>query len=291
MNYPKNRLIVNGVDLTERFKMILTDDYTFTPPSIKTYKVDIPGGHGQLDLTEALFGDVVYDNRKEEYTFNLIDVDNFERAKTEISKFLHGRYYEYKKTMDPEYTYKGRFSVSSYSRKAYASGILGIIKISIDGDPFKYKKEQVYTISCVGGSIFYFNSGSKRVLPTIETYGLLKVIFNKKVYILPQGSWILNDVYFDSGINEVYFNSFDIHNLTWGDIKNNGTTWGEFKKKKLYEWYKSNGAGTLVFTTWDTVSANTWEYYAEQSYADISYMYEKIKDVKDSYIKYEWGDL
>ena len=77
MNYPKNRLIVNGVDLAERLKMILTDDYTFTPPSIKTYKVDIPGGHGQLDLTEALFGDVVYDNRKEEYTFNLIDVDNF----------------------------------------------------------------------------------------------------------------------------------------------------------------------------------------------------------------------
>ena len=90
MNYPKNRLIVNGVDLTEKFKMVLSDGYTLTPPSPKTYIIDIPGGHGKLDLTESLFGDVPYDNRKQEFTFYIINVEDFEKAKTEISNMLHG---------------------------------------------------------------------------------------------------------------------------------------------------------------------------------------------------------
>ena len=290
MDYPNNRLIVNGVDLTQKFKMILVDGYTLTPPSIKTYTVDIPGGHGKLDLTEALFGDVAYDNRKQEFTFYLIDVKDFEKVKTAISTMLHGRYFEYKMTMDPDYTYKGRFTVDSYSHASFSSGNLGQIKISIDADPFKYKKDRVFEVNAIGGETYSFESGRKRVLPTIETNGLLKVIFNGKLFTLPQGSWKINEIVFNSGQNEVYFNSFDIYNLTWGQLRDT-TNWATFKTKKLYEWYKSNGDGTYVFTSWDTLAVNTWTYYKNNAWKDIVYMWDNIKDVDSSYIKYEWGDL
>lgn len=291
MDYPNNRLIVNGVDLTQKFQMILADGYTLTPPSIKTYTVDIPGGHGKLDLTEALFGDVTYNNRKQEFIFYLIDVKDFEKAKTDISTMLHGKYFEYKMTMDPEYTYKGRFTIDSYSHTAFGSGNLGEIKISIDADPFKYKKDRVFVISAIGGETYSFESGRKRVLPSIETDGLLKVIYNGKLFTLPRGTWKLNELVFNSGQNEVYFNSFDVRNLTWGQLR--GTTnWGQFKEKKLYEWYKSNGDGTYVFTTWDSLDPrHSWEYYKGKAWKDIVYMWDKVKDVSDSYIKYEWGDL
>ena len=291
MDYPNNRLIVNGVDLTQKFQMILADGYTLTPPSIKTYTVDIPGGHGKLDLTEALFGDVTYNNRKQEFIFYLIDVKDFEKAKTDISTMLHGKYFEYKMTMDPEYTYKGRFTIDSYSHTAFGSGNLGEIKISIDADPFKYKKDRVFVISAIGGETYSFESGRKRVLPSIETDGLLKVIYNGKLFTLPKGTWKLNELVFNSGQNEVYFNSFDVRNLTWGQLR--GTTnWGQFKEKKLYEWYKSNGDGTYVFTTWDSLDPrHSWEYYKGKAWKDIVYMWDKVKDVSDSYIKYEWGDL
>ena len=291
MDYPNNRLIVNGVDLTQKFQMILADGYTLTPPSIKTYTVDIPGGHGKLDLTEALFGDVAYNNRKQEFIFYLINVKDFEKAKTDISTMLHGKYFEYKMTMDPEYTYKGRFTIDSYSHTAFASGNLGEIKISIDADPFKYKKDRVFVISAIGGETYSFESGRKRVLPSIETDGLLKVIYNGKLFTLPKGTWKLNELVFNSGQNEVYFNSFDVRNLTWGQLR--GTTnWGQFKEKKLYEWYKSNGDGTYVFTTWDSLDPrHSWEYYRDKAWKDIVYMWDKVKDVSDSYIKYEWGDL
>lgn len=291
MNYPKNRLIVNGVDLTEKFKMVLSDGYTLTPPSPKTYIIDIPGGHGKLDLTESLFGDVPYDNRKQEFTFYIINVEDFEKAKTEISNMLHGRYFDYKITMDPEYTYKGRFTIDEYPHSNVDSGKVGVIKISIDGDPFKYKEEQVHKISCVGGEVFKFNSGRMRVVPTIETDGLLKIIFNHKLITIPKGTWKVNELVFNNGENEVYFNSFDIRCITWGDIKTKNVTWGEFKTKKLYEWYKSDGNLIIVFTTWEKLANDTWATYETQTWADITYKYEQIKDVKDSYIKYEWGDL
>lgn len=291
MDYPNNRLIVNGVDLTQKFQMILADGYTLTPPSIKTYTVDIPGGHGKLDLTEALFGDVAYNNRKQEFIFYLINVKDFEKAKTDISTMLHGKYFEYKMTMDPEYTYKGRFTIDSYSHTAFASGNLGEIKISIDADPFKYKKDRVFVISAIGGETYSFESGRKRVLPSIETDGLLKVIYNGKLFTLPKGTWKLNELVFNSGQNEVYFNSFDVRNLTWGQLRDT-TNWGQFKEKKLYEWYKSNGDGTYVFTTWDSLDPrHSWEYYRGKAWKDIVYMWDKVKDVSDSYIKYEWGDL
>ena len=290
MDYPNNRLIVNGVDLTERFKMILADGYTLTPPSIKTYTVEIPGGHGKLDLTESLFGDVAYGDRKQEYTFYLVDVADFEKAKTDISAMLHGRYFNYKMTMDPDYTYRGRFSVEDYSHTAFSSGNLGEINITITGDPFKYKDDQVISVCCVGGDIFTFQSGRKHVLPIIETDGLLKVIYKGKLYILPKGTWKLNEIVFTQGENELYLNSFDIHNLTWGDLRDN-VDWTTFKTKRLYEWYKSNGDGTIVYTTWASLYNNSWEYYGDKTWEDIIYMHEQVKDVKNSYIKYEWGDL
>ena len=127
-NYPKNRLIVGGVDLSERFKMVLLDGYTLTPPSPKTYIVDIPGGNGKLDLTESLFGDVTYDNRKLEFTFAIIGTENFEAVKTEITNFLHGKMLYFQMTMDPGYTYHGRFTISSYEHGMYDIGKVGCIK-------------------------------------------------------------------------------------------------------------------------------------------------------------------
>ena len=291
MNYPNNRLIVNGVDLTAEFHMILVDGYTLTPPQPKTYTVDIPGGNGVLDLTESLFGDITYENRKQEFTFYVIDVKNFENLKTRVSNLLHGRSYDYQLTFDPGYTYHGRFTVTSYIHSMYQQGKVGCIKISIDADPYKMKESQVFKIDAIGGKIVYLESGRMRVRPTIETDCFVKVIYDGKLITLPKGTWTVNDLLLTNGINELYFNSFDIRNLTWGNLKSNGVTWGEFNKTPLYEWYKSNGDGTMVVKKWEHLSGQTWSSLTGQTWADLTYMAEVTKDVDNIYIKYEWGDL
>ena len=288
---PQNRLIVGGVDLSEKFRMILQDGYTLEPPKPKTYVVDIPGGNGKLDLTESLLGDVVYDNRNQEFTFIVINPEDYEHEKTRISNFLHGRAFNYKMTMDPEYTYHGRFSVTSYGHSPYSIGIVGAIVISVDADPYKMKDMQVYSIDAVGGIMATFPSGRMPVCPIIETKRTIKVIFNNKLIVLTPGTWKINDITFKEGENQVYLNSYDVRNYTWGDLANNSVTWGEFKNKRLYEWYKSNGTGTVHMKTWEEIQDSTWNDLSTVRWIDLVTFEEVPSDIENVVIKYEWGDL
>lgn len=290
-NYPNNRLIVDGVDLTEKFKMVLADGYTLSPPQPKTYIVDIPGSNGKLDLTESLLGDVAYDNRSQEFIFYVIKAEDFEKIKTNISTFLHGKAFDYEITIDPGYTYHGRFTINSYEHGVYDIGKVGCIKVTIDAEPYKYKQSQVYRISAVGGNIYKFPSGRKPVIPTIDASGRLRIIYNRKQITLYQGTWCVNDLLFTSGSNEVYFNSYDVRVLTWNNIMSNGITWKKFKTMRIFEWYKSNGASNTVVKTWRDFRDAPWNDLNSSTWADQMYMAEVTEKIDDSYIKYDWGDL
>lgn len=288
---PNNRLIVNGEDLALKYGLILVDGYTLDPPEPKTYTVDIPGGDGVIDLTDTLLGDTAYKNRKIELEFYLIDIGSYEDVMTTVNRTYHGKSLDFKLTMDPDYTYHGRFTISDQKQSMYANGLVGYFKLTIDADPYKYLQDPVYRINAVGGKIVSFESGRKRVRPTIETDGFLKVIYNNKLYTLPQGSWTINDILFKEGTNEIYFNSYDVKNLTWGQLKNMETTWGDFKKTKLFEWYKANGDGTCVIETWGDEGTKTWEDLSEKTWTDLVYMANTTEQIKDVYVKYKVGDL
>lgn len=290
-DYPENRLIVNGVDLTLKYGLILIDGYKLDPPEVKKYEVDIPGGDGVIDLTESLLGDSAYKNREIELEFYIIDIGRFEDIMTEINRELHGKSFDFKLTMDPEYTYHGRFKISDQKQNAYMNGLVGYFKMTIDGNPYKYKNDAIYHVNAIGGKIVKFESGRKRVRPTIETDGFLKVIFNNKLITLPQGTWSVNDILFTEGVNEVYFNSFDVKNLTWADLKKMKTTWGTFKSKRLYEWYKTNGTGRYVIKRWVDLEPDTWDALSTKKWSDLIYMSEETIDIKDTYVKYKVGDL
>lgn len=290
-NYPKNRLIVDNVDLTEKFKMILADGYTLEPPKPKTYTIEIPGGNGTLDLTETLTGDTTYENRHDKFQFYALFHEDFEKTKTDVSNFLHGKAYDYKITMDKEYTYHGRFTVSSYLRNSYSDGIVGIIEIAVEAAPFKLKKEQVFKIDAVGGAVIYLDSGRMRVRPTVETDRLVKIIYMGQTVIIQQGSWTVNDLLLTEGVNEVYLSSYDIRNIKWSDFKTNSLTWGKLKERRLFEWYKSNGNGTYLQKTWANFADTKWSDITSQIWGDQTYLGAITENIKDVYIKYAWGDL
>lgn len=290
-DYPNNRVIVNGIDLSNVFKMVLVDGFTLSPPTPKTYLVDIPGGNGKLDLTSALIGDTVYDNRAQSFIFKIIDVDDFESVKTNISNFLHGKEFDYELTWDPGYIYHGRFKVMSYTKEAFNMGKIGIIRIDVDAEPYKRKEDQIFKVDAVGGTIVYLNSGRLRVRPLIETTGFLKVIFNNKLINLPQGTWNINDIILTEGVNKLYLNSYSIHNLKWKDLKNNNITWTGFKDKRLFEWYKSNGDGNYVIKKWNDVEQETYSSHETTKWSDYVYKSEEVSTVDQVYIKYDWRDL
>lgn len=234
---PKNRLIVDGVDLTAKYRMILMDGYKLEPPAPKTYTVDIPGGDGVIDLTDVLTGGPVYSNRNHEFSFAVVS-NEFERVKSEISKFLHGRAYDYKITMDPEYTYHGRFTITSYTSTMYDIGEVGIINISISADPYKSKGEITQVYNSSNGVFAYPISGYKSVQPRFEFSADTVVIFGDKRYNMPKGTYTIEDIWFKEGMNEVFLMSQKVKShITYSemakhlyrDVKNN---------KRIYNWYK-----------------------------------------------------
>lgn len=291
---PDNRLIVNGVDLSVTYQMVLLDGYTLEPPEPKTYTVDIPGGNGVIDLTEALTGDVVYNNRHQEFEFALINVENFEKVKTDLSNFLHGKEFDYTMTMDPGYTYHGRFSVSSYSHSAYSSGLLGNIKISIEANPYKVKEHCIYRLNATGGRLFRLESGRRPVHPILECKQPCFITWNGTEYNIPAGTYRLNDVLFKDGWNEIYINSSKIWFVTWQEVGENGAhamTWDQANK---YRWDDIQRFGDEEAKSnphsWEAAGIYQWQNLAKKRWADLDYRRANLPETT-VYLKYDWEDL
>lgn len=217
---PENRLIVNGVDLAVRYNMVLLDGYTLSPPEPKTTTVEIPGRDGVLDLTESLIGDVTYNNRSMTFTFLIVDLEQFEVIKTQVSNALHGRKFNFEMTMDPGYTYTGRFKITSYTHMAtWNHGICGYIEVEIDAEPYKLKSHYVYNLNATGGAMFQLPSGRKKVHPIVEISAPARIRFKNVVYRIGAGRFQLNDVLFEEGLNDIYINSYELQNLRWDEWK------------------------------------------------------------------------
>ena len=292
-DYPNNRLIVDGVDLSVRFQMILLDGYTLSPPEPKTYTVDIPGGDGVIDLTSALTGDVAYSNRSQSFTFMVVDPDSFERVKTDVSNFLHGKSFDYQMTMDPGYTYHGRFSVTEYSHAVYAyPGLVGVFAVDIDADPYKSKGLQTYQLNATGGKMFRLESGRKPVHPVIECTQPCRVRWKDVVTVVPVGTYRLNDVLFTDGFNEIYINSRELFNTSWADLGSDGIhamTWGSASSYRWDDIQRMDGNIMDVPRQWSEISGLRWEELAEKAWADIDFRTEEAPDTS-VYLSYDWKD-
>lgn len=293
-DYPNNRLIVDGVDLTIRFQMALLDGYTLSPPEPKTYTVDIPGGDGVIDLTQTLTGDVAYKNRQQTFPFMVVNPDSFERVKTDVSNFLHGKSFDYQMTMDPGYTYHGRFTVTEYGHTLYSyPGLVGIFSIKIDAEPYKSKGLQTYQLNATGGKMFRLESGRKPVHPVIECTQPCRVRWKDVVTVVPVGTYRLNDVLFTQGFNEIYINSRELFNTSWADLGSDGKyamTWDSAASYRWDDIQRMDGNIIDVPRQWSEISELRWEELADKAWADIDFRTEEAPDTS-VYLSYDWKDL
>lgn len=293
-DYPNNRLIVDGVDLSITFGMVLLDGYTLSPPEPKTYTVDIPGGDGVIDLTQSLTGDVAYNNREQEFNFAVLNPQDFEQVKTKVSNFLHGKEFDYQITMDPDYTYHGRFTVTDYAHSKYAyPGIVGMFTVSVSAEPYKLKKKMSYSLNATGGKMFRLESGRKPVHPVIECTQPCKVRWNDKVVQVPAGTYRLNDVLFTEGFNEIYINSFEFFNITWAEVDQGGThqmTWEEAEKYRWDDIQRLEGDLYDVPRSWEELNPYRWSELSTKTWADIDCRPESVPDTT-VYLTYDWKDL
>lgn len=169
------------------------------PPAVpKTNYVDIPGGDGAVDLTEAL-GEVKYKDREATFTFTVLPTDNFEDKKREVSNLLNGvRFSKIIVDKDPDYYWTGRCKINEYaSDKNLHQIVVGAVLA-----PYKLKVDQTIINVPSGENISVsLENGRKRVCPTITNSKDATIIFEGNTYEISAGTHTLLNIVLNFGQN------------------------------------------------------------------------------------------
>ena len=287
-------IVVDGSDLFGRFGLRLTNGSTFAPPEPKTYTVDIPGGNGVIDLTEALTGDVAYGQREMKLVLAATGVDDAEDLRRRLYSFLHGRRLGFSLTSDPCYTYTGRFAVTSCEVSGHDAVTA---KVTVTCDPYKLKERCAYRLNATGGKMYRFESGRRPVHPTIECESVCFVTWEGETITVPAGTYVLRDVVFREGFNELYVNTQPLWLEAWGDLAEGGKdqrTWAGCASMR-WDDLQRLGVAEDAPQDWAALALTRWADIGEgggapRRWGELDY---RRGDVADStaYLTYDWEDL
>lgn len=182
---------------------LVLSSVTIPPATVKKTYVDIPGGDGSVDLTEAL-GEVRYKDRECSFTFTVFPYEDFEEKKKYISNLLNGKRCRLILDKDPEYYWDGRCFINSYA----SNKNLHKIVVGATVAPYKLKTVQT-TINVAAGTSIpgTLTNGRKRVIPTITTTASATVIFEGSTFNLGVGTHTILNIELKYGDNQVIVTS------------------------------------------------------------------------------------
>lgn len=191
------------------------------PPPVKTNYVEIPGGDGILDLTLAMAGRPLYENRTGSWDFYVENgFRDWSELYEEIMSYLHGQKLRAILEDDPEYYYEGRFSVNQWKSEQERSTIVidyhvGPYKQYVAGndewlwDPFNFETGVIryYKNLVVSGSLTVRVIGEMNdVIPTIITsVSGMVVEYEGQSYSLAKGTNSVHDIVIHPGENVLRF--------------------------------------------------------------------------------------
>ena len=290
---------VDGESLLTAYGLVLTSDTDLGAPEPKTYTVDIPGGNGSIDLTEALSGDVAYDTYTQTLVFSTTEPTDVRRLRQRLRNRYHGRRLDYQLAIDPGYTYTGRFEVAvEPAGVELPDGTRhATVTLTITAGPYKLKEHCAYRLNATGGKLYRFESGRRPVHPTIECESVCFVTWDGETITVPAGTYRLNDVVFREGFNELYVNTQPLFLETWADLGEGGKdamTWGE---ASAYRWDDLQRLGITEGApqSWDELGETRWEELGEtgttpKRWGELDYRRGTVTDTT-AYLTYDWEDL
>lgn len=183
------------------------------PAKVKVNMIDIPGGDGSIDLTEA-HGKINYHDRDCTFTFAVFPYEDFEEKKREVSNILNGKRFKITLDKDPNYYWVGRCFVNEYAsdKKKYT------IVVGATVAPYKLKQtETVYTFDLGAEKTVVLSNERKWAIPTIETdEPSATVKIGGKTYTLPDAGTYRNpDICLVEGDNELTISGSGDITFTW----------------------------------------------------------------------------
>lgn len=170
-------------------------------PEVQSYKVEVPGRNGLVNLTSALTGRVTYKNRPIHLEY-FRDGPRYQRAnlKNQLSVY-HGQTVEIHDDDLITHHYVGECSVSYEDYPAYMRVI-----IDIDAYPFQIKNTATSTainLTDTPRTLTVPNYGNIAVVPTVKVPANANAVIvqNDKTYQLSPGNYTIPDLMLEPGNN------------------------------------------------------------------------------------------
>lgn len=283
----KNRMVVSGVDLFEKYGLVFSDDYTLSlPPFIRNY-VEITGRDGPIDFSEVS-GDVRYGIREQEFKFfkmPSMTQREFEELKTELATFLHGKKHTYTLGVDPGYTYTGRLEIQADSKFEQDAGFFTIIA---EADPYKSKGMFSYKLNAKGGIEIDVAAGRKKVVPIFEVYSRTLISKNERSWYIEPGTHRIRAILLSGESNKLVINN-DLDQIYLGRWSDDPDERWEDDKDTRWFVEANNGIPPQTSKTWEHDADETWEVDAESRWYEELYPVESVEGY--FYIAFEWKDL
>ena len=120
----------------EDWHLIPSSRPVVNPPTPKTTYIDVPGGDGIIDLSTALTGYPIYNNREGSWNFIVANgYENWCDLYGNILEYLQGKKMIAILEDDPNYYYEGRFYLSNWTSNADGTG--STVTIDYNVNPYK----------------------------------------------------------------------------------------------------------------------------------------------------------
>lgn len=134
-------------------------------PEPKLNYVSIEGKSGDIDLSDALTGDVAYENVEFPLEFYVIDsMKTWEKKLRTISSILHGKKLKVIFSEDPNWYYTGRVTIGELSTDRN----LGILSLECNFEPYKLAvNETIITKKVKENDVIVLDNQRKWVMPVV----------------------------------------------------------------------------------------------------------------------------
>lgn len=196
--------IFNNYNTYYDWKLLLTAK-TISDAEPNEYLVTIDGMSGSLDMSEALSGEVTYQDRTITATFwtNNGTRKERERLLREITTALHGKKVKVIEPDDPYSYFMGRVKIKS------KNNIFPYMEfaIEISCEPWRYALQEterrVDVSSDAPLSVILHNNGVKTLCPVITVDGIVTVEYEGVKTVLANNSYKISDIKLRQGANVI----------------------------------------------------------------------------------------
>lgn len=177
------------------FGLVPTSKPVINLPSPKLEYLDIPRRQGEIDITESLTGEVIYEMRTGFFEFLVSDTEKWQEVYRKLLSTVHSKRTNLVLDTEKDYVYQGMLWVSEFkSDKNYS-----LITLDYKLEPYKYALEDMKNGELLHRLDGISITSSKTITLTFDsdmtvfpefhnrTENVLSLNFERKKFTLPKG--------------------------------------------------------------------------------------------------------